>query len=550
MKQPLILGLSVLSLAMLTACGGGSSSAPFEGATTSSVSGKVADGYLRGATVCLDMNDNAVCDANEPTTITGSGGAFTLEKIAGGDESKYPLLVEVHATAVDEDTMAPVGLSYMLSAPAGQYAFISPLSTLVHLQMQSSGQNALEAMQAVQSELKLTVDLTHDYIAMQKSTLGEDQLEYVAAHQTAQALVRTMQQNLAALGNVADQEKKAVMQQIATMAKQAIASQGGDIFTESTFGIETPNTLQATVASKLSSSSSATQAVSISFDLVHAGMPIRCGDAININHPEYDPVTKVARDPNVSKDTTGQMIDTRFFVSNLMMTKVDGTLAPVYLDASAMQYQNVAQIDFGYNTASSGVACSVDYNMNITGMVEPGDYTGIQLTVGVPIRSADLIVKLNHTDRTYDPDREAITSPGMNWSWQGGRKFIKLEFMPDDPVIKVNGSTTTKWNVHLGSTGCVGDPTIAGNETACTNANRLDLNFTDFDERTQKVVLDVGGLFAKSDVSFDGGGAAGCMSSVTDPECLAIFETLGIDAENGRSLVGEQQQTVFSVVAK
>jgi len=542
MKQLTKFALTSISVALLSACGGGGDSAPESGATTTSLSGVVADGYLRGATVCLDINQNAVCDSDEPTAVTGQGGAYTMTDIPSGVESTASLLVEVPATAVDEDNPdVAVGQAYFLSAPAGQHAFISPLTTMLHQQMQNESQTKDEAMSALQSQLKLNIDLTQNYIEMKQSTTDEDQVEYEAAHSTAQAVVRTLQQNLTTLGEVAPAQKSAVMSRLVTMAQQAAASQGGDVKPDLTFGVESPNTLKASIASATNDAASATQDIRIAFDLVHNEDSIRCGDPISLTNVDSQV------DPTVPQDTTGQLIDARFFVSNVLVTKADGSVTPVYLAQNDNQYQDVALLDFGYNTASSGVACTATYNMEITGKVAPGDYTGATMTVGVPIRSADLETKLNHTDRTFDSERAAITTSGMNWSWQGGRKFIKLEFMPDEPIDKPDSSTTPKWNVHIGSTGCVGDPTIAGNETACTNPNRLDLNFSEFDASNQKIVLDVARLFAKSDVTYEAGGAVGCMSSVSDPECPAIFETLGISLTDGQTLTGEDQQSVFSV---
>ncbi len=41
---------------LLSACGGGSSN------SDSSISGTVIDGYIEGAKVCLDANNNGLCD--------------------------------------------------------------------------------------------------------------------------------------------------------------------------------------------------------------------------------------------------------------------------------------------------------------------------------------------------------------------------------------------------------------------------------------------------------------------------------------------------------
>ena len=43
-----------------------------------SISGLAIDGYISGATVCVDVNNNNLCDANEPQSTTLSDGSFTF----------------------------------------------------------------------------------------------------------------------------------------------------------------------------------------------------------------------------------------------------------------------------------------------------------------------------------------------------------------------------------------------------------------------------------------------------------------------------------------
>ena len=143
----------------------------------------------------------------------------------------------------------------------------------------------------------------------------------------------------------------------------------------------------------------------------------------------------------------------------------------------------------------------------------------------------------------------------MSWTWQGGRKFTKIEFSPTTPFNKPTAlnyaATGSTWNVHVGSTGCLGNPAaVTGMETACTNPNKLGVQFNSFIASSQKIAFDIGALFANSDLTYDGGGPAGCMSGATDPECAGIFKALGvglIGANGGRTLTGAQAQTVFSV---
>ena len=85
--------LSVALVCALAACGGGGSESAPQSEGRHSVSsaspdelvppeswltGVAIDGPLVGAKVCLDLNTNWVCEPNEPSTTTVSGGQYRL----------------------------------------------------------------------------------------------------------------------------------------------------------------------------------------------------------------------------------------------------------------------------------------------------------------------------------------------------------------------------------------------------------------------------------------------------------------------------------------
>ena len=143
--------LATTALLLLAACGGGGTTP-----ATQTVSGKVLDGYLTGATVCLDTNNNKRCDGGEPTGTTGANGTYTIANVSVADLMLYPILVEVPAGAVDSDR-GTVTSGYVLTAPAGQPAVISPLTTLVQSQMENNGLSLADAVATVKTQLNLTV---------------------------------------------------------------------------------------------------------------------------------------------------------------------------------------------------------------------------------------------------------------------------------------------------------------------------------------------------------------------------------------------------------
>jgi hypothetical protein len=67
----------LLALVVATISGCDSSSISPEIPATTTLSGKVADGYLRGANVCLDLNKNKICDPGEPSATSTAGGVLS-----------------------------------------------------------------------------------------------------------------------------------------------------------------------------------------------------------------------------------------------------------------------------------------------------------------------------------------------------------------------------------------------------------------------------------------------------------------------------------------
>jgi hypothetical protein len=153
-------GYVISSLAvLLTACGGG-------GVNGVSITGRVADGYINGAVVCLDVNDNKSCDSNEPSATSGAGGTFKLNPPSTLDLSTVRLIANVPATAIDEDTGAAVGTAYQMTSPAN-LSVVTPLTTLA-LSYKDQGQTWTQAVQSVKTNLGISdaqFKVDSDYVA-------------------------------------------------------------------------------------------------------------------------------------------------------------------------------------------------------------------------------------------------------------------------------------------------------------------------------------------------------------------------------------------------
>ncbi|HEX6766023.1 MAG TPA: hypothetical protein VF103_11110, partial [Polyangiaceae bacterium] len=100
------------------------------GGTATTLSGYVG-GYLEGATVFLDLDEDFVRDSNEPRATTASDGSFELEVGSDIDPASYPVVAIVPDSATDSITGLAVPDAFVLAAPAGENTFVSPLSSLV-----------------------------------------------------------------------------------------------------------------------------------------------------------------------------------------------------------------------------------------------------------------------------------------------------------------------------------------------------------------------------------------------------------------------------------
>lgn len=246
--------------------------------------------------------------------------------------------------------------------------------------------------------------------------------------------------------------------------------------------------------------------------------------------------------------TSVNFADFRFFVSEIALVKADGTKAPLTLENNDFQYQaangdHTALLDF--EDATGGCVergNSPEMNTRVVGEVPEGEYSSVEFTLGVPF-------DINHDKDSY-VDVKALNHTKMNWSWQAGRKFTKIE-------VQSETNSSLIWNFHLGSTGCVANEDVNSSvvTSECAQPNRVKVRLDNFDPQNNSVKVNYKHLLQYSDVTTDNGGAAGCMSSLADPECEPIFTNLGLDFTNQ---TGEcvndgdcsSTQVLFSVIDK
>jgi uncharacterized repeat protein (TIGR04052 family) len=241
-----------------------------------------------------------------------------------------------------------------------------------------------------------------------------------------------------------------------------------------------------------------------------------------------------------TQNTNAALKEFRIYVHDVALLDDQGNAYSVTLDANEWQYQNLALLDLmSKDTSCSGAAKPT--NTAIAGEVSVPPNTAltqVRFTLGVPNA-------LNHQDRATAP--APLDAASMHWNWQNGYKFARFDIAPLGGISRPSdaGFSSTTWNFHLGSTNCVGDPQL-NEAVTCGRPNLPVIELTNFDATSDTVVIDYGKLVESQNVSQDLGGASGCMSGATDPECAAIFTALGLDVSTGKA-DANLTQTVFRV---
>ena len=155
------LTLALASAAVLTLAGCGGTNGVAE-STTADVATTVIDGPIKNALVCLDKDGDGLCGAGEPSGRTDANGNLTL-KIAKADLGKYALVTMVGTDAEDAENGGAITEPFSMSAPPGKPAVISPLTTMMHQAMQSSGATEAEAEAVVKEQTGVVVNLFEDF---------------------------------------------------------------------------------------------------------------------------------------------------------------------------------------------------------------------------------------------------------------------------------------------------------------------------------------------------------------------------------------------------
>jgi uncharacterized repeat protein (TIGR04052 family) len=236
---------------------------------------------------------------------------------------------------------------------------------------------------------------------------------------------------------------------------------------------------------------SAPQQVELSFAAVVGDQPFVCGNT-------YENLG--------ANDTSLVLSDFRFYVQDVELKNAAGAWVPVQLEENSFENSGVALLDFEDGCGELGTP---ELNDSVRGTLPAGDYDGLRFKLGVPF-------EINHVNSATAPSPLNLTS--LFWNWQGGYKFLRID----------SGQFSgTDWRMHLGSTGCEGDP-MAGGVTSCSNGNRTEVEFAAFDAGTGTVVADFAALVEGAALDQNIAEDFGCMSKPADTDCGPLFANLGL----------------------
>lgn len=232
--------------------------------------------------------------------------------------------------------------------------------------------------------------------------------------------------------------------------------------------------------------------------------------------------------------STVQLNDLRFYVSNIALIDGSGNAVPVVLEQDGLwQVESTALLDFEDGSAGCTETGNPDLNTSVRGAVADGDYTAVRFDLGVPFA-------LNHQDVTVAPS--PLNVPAMWWNWQYGYKFVRID------MKSAATATDGAWFIHLGSTGCVAVDQAKAPTAPCSYPNVATIQLDNFDPATQTIVADLATLLAQVNLNESTPQPPGCMSGPDDPDCAGLLPAFGLDITTGACAeAGCPTQTFFRV---
>ncbi|MGF1774849.1 hypothetical protein L4C42_21430 [Vibrio wakamikoensis] len=200
-----VLSTAILSAIVLSGCGGSSD----EGGTIQGRTITVIDGYLENAQVCVDRNENGVCDDGEVIGKTNANGQFTIP----ASDKDHPVIIRsIAGSTKDADRVGYLTQSFEMTASSDS-SVVTPFTTLAN-----ANDMSIEDLAAV-----LNLDssvISGDYVSL-KGDIDKAE-DAIKGHAIARSLVQELPTESA---NIKGDE----LEKTATEINDIINQHNGDI---------------------------------------------------------------------------------------------------------------------------------------------------------------------------------------------------------------------------------------------------------------------------------------------------------------------------------
>lgn len=224
--------------------------------------------------------------------------------------------------------------------------------------------------------------------------------------------------------------------------------------------------------------------------------------------------------------------DLRWYVYDVKLIDDSGKAVDVTLpDDEIVQWKQVALLDFEDASGDCSNGSSTT-NFVLNGKVPAGDYSGVSFGIGMP-------PDLNHANLAEQKAPLSLSS--LWWGWQGGHKFFRLDLR----LVPEEGKAGGGFDVHVGSTGCTGEP----GSYSCSHENTPHIQLDAFDAARDAIVLDLEPLLADTELrsAAKPGDIVGCTSQFEETDCETLLPKFGLNVDTGKP---SGTQTIFRVEAR
>jgi hypothetical protein len=194
---------AAMLVGMMSITGCSNPKEPME-APVGAVKGSVVDGYINGATVCVDVNDNSVCESNEPRTITDINGKYNLDISSLTDAQRETVKIIVSGGIDAATGKSFTGIMKSSLIPDLEEININALTTIAALKTVKNVE-ALAKLKEVAETVGITVDeLKSDILKLNSRKAFEQALK----------LQKAVENLGLALGNNAREDSEKIMKEL------------------------------------------------------------------------------------------------------------------------------------------------------------------------------------------------------------------------------------------------------------------------------------------------------------------------------------------------